>query len=293
MKVLLFLSLFFLSHHFLTAQETDTNFRKVITAFSWMPDGQSLILNILKLDKSEKLPPSPGKYQFHLNNKKLEKLPIDGSGLVAAPDGKSIAYLKRINNKPAIYLFDLSTGKERALVDDTLGKFSLSWSGDGKWLVYNISIGRGPGSKTEIMVYRLSTGEKKQITQSFPDKSYSPDWNPVNDQIAYYLEKGDGRDQIYLTDKNGSFHRNLTNDTTTLNYYPKWIDQSTIMYTEDPDKQMILRLKENKKEWLTGIKSSDTKYNGKANKVAYIENEVRLVLYDMRTKTNEVVLKIQ
>lgn len=277
----------------LNAQGTDTAFKKFITAFSWMPDGQSLILNIMKIDKAEKLPASATKYIFDIVSKTLKQMPIDGSGLAASPDGKSVAYFKRINNKPLLYLYDLEKNSEKVMVDDTLGKFSLTWSGDGKNLAYNINKGRGPSTQTEIVVYNLTSGEKKQITNSNPHKSYSPSWNPRNDQIIYYVEKGDGRDQIFLTDKNGSFHRNLTNDTTTLNYYPTWIDQSTILYTQDPDKQVVFQLNGNKKEVIAGVKTADAKYNARAGKIAYIENEVRLVLYDMKSKTNQVVFELK
>jgi len=293
MKSLLMGTTILLSSFTLNAQGTDTSFKKFITSFSWMPDGQSLILNIIKIDKAEKLPSSPTKYLFHLNTKTLKQLSIDGSGLAAAPNGKSIAYFKRINDRPAIYLYELSTGKEQPIVVDTVRKGALTWSGDGNNLAYNISEGSGPSSSVEIVVCNLSTGEKKQITKGSPHKCYSPSWNPVSDQIAYYLEKGDGRDQIYLTDKNGSFHRNLTNDTTTLNYYPTWIDQSTIIYTQDPDKQIVFQLNGNKKEAIAGIKTAEAKYNSKTGKIAYIENEVRLVLYDMKSKTNQVVLELK
>jgi len=291
MKAFPLLAAIILASSTLIAQ-TDSNFKKVITAFSWMPDGQSLILNIMKIDKAEKLPPVPGKYLFDIKSRNLKLLPIDGSGLIADPSGKSIAFIKRINNKPAIYLYQLATGIEKSLIDDTLSKFALTWSPDGNSIAYNSAQGPRDNRKTEIVVYNLLTKEKKQITNSTSYKSYSPSWSPFSDQILYYLEKGDSRDQIYLTDKNGSFHRNLTNDTSTLNYYPTWIDQNTILYTQDPDKQIILHLNGNKKETIEGIKSSDSKYNAKANKIAYIEDETRLILYDMKSKAKETFLDL-
>ena len=273
--------------------QTDSNFKKVITAFSWMPDGRSLILNIIKVDKAEKLPPVRGKYFFDIKTNGLKRLPIDGGGAVSDPSGKSIAFIKQINNKSAIYLYNISTGIEKPLVEDTLSKFALTWASDGNSIAYNIAEGPRENPKTEIVVYNLLTKEKKQITNSANDKSYSPSWSPFSDQILYYLEKGDSRDQIYLTDKQGSFHRNLTNDTTTLNYYPSWIDANRILYTQNPDKQMIFHLNENRREKIEGIKSSEARYNSKANKIAYVEDETRLILYDMKSKAKQTILDLE
>ena len=274
----------------LHSQEPDTNFTRRVTAFSWMPDGNSIILNIIKLHKTEKVPPVPSKYLLRIADKSFKRLSIDGSGLVASPDGKTVAYFKRVNSKVSIYHYDLLTGNDKALVEDSLRKFSLSWSGDGNSLAYNIAIGSGEKATTEIMVYNIITGEKKQITQSAPHKSYSPEWNPSNDQITYYLEKGDRRDQIYLTDKNGSFHKNLTYDTSTLNYYPSWIDETTILYTQNPDKQIMLHLSGNKKEAITGIASAQAKFNRQTNKIAYQDKEGRLMIYDLKSKVNTLLL---
>jgi Tol biopolymer transport system component len=291
MKAYFLFASIILSNVSLTAQ-SDSNFKKIISSFSWMPDGQSVILNIMKTDKAEKQPPVPGKYLCDIKTGNLNLLPINGSGLVADPNGKSIAYIKRINNKPAIYQYHLATGIERPLVDDTLSKFALTWSPDGNSIAYNIAEGPRDDPKTEIVVYNLLTKEKKQITNSGKDKSYSPSWSPFSNQILYYLEKGDGHDQIYLTDKNGSFHQNLSNDTTTLNYYPTWINQKTIMYTQDPGKQVILHLDSKKKEIIEAINSSEAKYNPKANKIAYVENENRLVLYDLKSGARQIVLDL-
>jgi len=291
MKAFISIAAVILTTSSITAQP-DSNFKKIISSFSWMPDGQSLILNIMKIDKAEKQPPVPAKYLCDVKTGKLNPLPINGSGLIADPNGKSIAYIKRINNKPAIYLYHLATGIEKPLVDDTLSKFALTWSPDGNFIAYNIAEGPRDDRKTEIVVYNLLTKEKKQVTSSGKNKSYSPSWSPYSDQILYYLEKGDGRDQIYLTDKNGSFHQNLSNDTTTLNYYPTWINQNTIMYTQDPGKQVILHLDSKKKEIIEAINSSEAKYNAKANKIAYVENENRLVLYDMKSGARQIVLDL-
>ncbi|MBK7223490.1 MAG: hypothetical protein IPH94_19965 [Saprospiraceae bacterium] len=42
---------------YLVTPKEDTLFEKRISAFTWMPDGKDLILNVLKVDRTEKTPP--------------------------------------------------------------------------------------------------------------------------------------------------------------------------------------------------------------------------------------------
>src|SRR5882757_422322 len=99
---------------------TDTNFVTIISAVNWMPDGKSLLLNIVKFDKTRKVPPVFGGYMFTIQNKKLESLGFTGGGRAASPDGKQIIFVKtNQNNKGDIYLYDLTTKKEAPLVIDT------------------------------------------------------------------------------------------------------------------------------------------------------------------------------
>jgi len=76
----------------------------------------------------------------------------------------------------------------------------------------------------------------KRITFSHGFSSYNPAWSPDKKPIAYYLEKGDGKDQLYVIKPGGSGAKNVTNDTLN-NYFPGWIGKNKIMYSQDlPDK---------------------------------------------------------
>jgi len=87
--------------------------------------------------------------------------------------------------------------------------------------MYTIShSGENENSIIDMCILDLATNKVKQITQSHPHKSYSPVWRPDSKKIVYYFEKGDGHDQVWLTDDEGSFHTNLANDITTHNYFP-------------------------------------------------------------------------
>src|SRR5258705_9581014 len=82
----------------------DSNFVTVITAANWMPDGKSLLLNVVKFDKTRKVPPVFKGFTFTLEGKKLDLLGFDGGSRAASPDGKKLVFVKtKENNKGDIY----------------------------------------------------------------------------------------------------------------------------------------------------------------------------------------------
>jgi Tol biopolymer transport system component len=273
----------------------DSNFVTVITAANWMPDGKSLLLNIVKFDKTRKVPPVFKGFNFNIEGKKLEPLGFDGGSRSASPDGKQLAYVKtKENNKGDIYLYDLVTKQETALVVDTFNKNSPNWSSDGKKIVYNReSNGRGRDATLEICVIDIKSKEIRQITESGKYKSYNPVWAPKGDQIVYYFEKGDNRDQIWLTNATGSFHANLTNDTATHNFYPSWIDKNTIVYTRSPNNIMTMKTDGSDKQKIEGITSFLVRYNPATKQVAYVtqQPDSKLMLYDWEKKTTTTLLE--
>src|SRR4030095_1475629 len=212
----------------------DTNYATRAVSAVWMSDGNSLLIAVVKYHKTDRQAPFSSKvFKYDLSSKQLTPLFENGSNLAPSPDGKTIAFLKRDDNKRTdIYFFNTVTKKETVFKTDTSRKNSLEWSPDGKNLLYNISHGgTGQHATIDICVLNIATKQIKQITQSGKNKSYDPNWCPDSKRIVYYLEKGDGHDQIWLTDINGSFHTNLTNDTTTHNYFASWFDGQTIFYT--------------------------------------------------------------
>ena len=274
-------------------QVSDTNYTNRVTSVTWMPDGKSLLFSVVKFHKHNDNALFFSKvFRYVFATGRILELFDNGSNLAPSPDGKTIAFLKRDDKRSAdIYLFDIENRQQSLLFSDTIKKNSLSWSPDGKKLVYNISHkGDKQDPIVDICVLNLPTKKVRQVTQSNPYKSYSPSWCPDSEKIAYYLEKGDGHDQIWLTDDEGSFHTNLTRDTTTHNYFPSWIDERTVFYTQSPDTIMTMRIDSGKRQKLEGINHYHAKYSAAAAMFAYVleDPENKVMIYDWK-KTEVLV----
>ena len=249
-----------------------------------------ILVSTIKMDGGRKSPPKFKSMIFDMKNKKLEPFVDDASNAVVSPDGKNIVYVKRSpDNRSDLYIYNIKSGKHSALADDTLNVSAPSWSSDGKYIAYNTFI-HSQRTGIEIVVMNVKTRETKQITSSGNFSSYSPVWSPKNNLIVYYLEKGDNHDQIYLTDSNGSFHKNLTNDMTTHNFYPSWMGDD-IIYTLAPRKIATIKTDGTKGPILEGIESFSAKYNPQLKKIIYLDDANNLMLYDVEKKTSEVLLE--
>ncbi|MBK8081519.1 MAG: DJ-1/PfpI family protein [Saprospiraceae bacterium] len=275
---------------YIITQKEDTLFEKRISAFSWMPDGKDIILNVLKVDKTGKKPPLPKKFRFNISSETIDLLPVEGGGLAVSPDGNSIAYIKQIKGQDQIYLYNLISKEDKPLVIDTLKKYAISWSTDGKNLAYNIQTGKGVNAKVEICTYNLKTNRVKQITENSPFRRYTPVWNPKNDKILYTMDKGDKRDQIYVTDKNGSFHTNLTNDTTTHNYSPIWENNESIVYVQAPSNIFTMKVDGSNKQIIEEVSTTQFNVNPVTNNLVYLDSEGNLMLYHLKYKTTKALI---
>ena len=120
--------------------KVDTNFATTAVSAVWMPNGKSLLIAVVKYHKRGQAPFTSKVFNYDLGTKQVTYLFDNGSNLAPSPDGKTIAFLKRDDNKRSdIYLYNTVTKKETVFKTDTSRKNSLEWSPDGKNLLYNIS----------------------------------------------------------------------------------------------------------------------------------------------------------
>jgi dipeptidyl aminopeptidase/acylaminoacyl peptidase len=113
------------------------------------------------------------------------------SGGFFSPDGRQLTYTANVDGNTNIYLYDLATGKARALplpkgLNEPVGA-ATAFSGDHSSLLYYHT---GAGSPGDLWVYTLADGKSHQLTHSLIGGVRSQDM--VEPFLVHYPSK-DGK----------------------------------------------------------------------------------------------------
>src|SRR5262249_49041595 len=113
-----------------------------------------------------------------------------------SPDGRQLAYVQSLHGRRSVRVLDLDTKQTRTLVElgDSSWAISLSWSGDGKRLLYE---------KTDalflprsLVAVNLADGKPEQLASvaadGSPRQQFSADGNSI-----YYTSRTDGVGTLY------------------------------------------------------------------------------------------------
>jgi TolB protein len=126
----------------------------------------------------------------------------NGSYLVLTPrfnpTAQMIAYMSYIGRKPAVYLFDLDSGRQEKLGDFPNMTFSPRFSPDGNKVIMSLE----KGGFSNIYVMDLRTRATTRLTYT-PGIDTSPSYSPDGKQITFESDRG-GSQQIYVMNSDGS-----------------------------------------------------------------------------------------
>jgi Tol biopolymer transport system component len=119
--------------------------------------------------------------------KLTENSPLGHQDPAWSADGKTLLYVKNARDgargTPAIYRYDVATGRSRALTGP--GYLAPSWSRDGRF----VAATRTDSFGTNVVILNAQTGTEVMRLTNDGD-SWSPVWSPKGDAIAYLHVEG-------------------------------------------------------------------------------------------------------
>lgn len=120
------------------------------------------------------------------------------------PTAQMIAYMSYVTGKPAVYLFDLETGRQEKLGDFPNMTFSPRFSPDGNFVAMSLE----QGGNSDIYIMDLRTRKTTRLTYG-PSIDTSPSFSPDGRQITFESDRG-GSQQIYVMNLDGSNVRRIS-----------------------------------------------------------------------------------
>jgi TolB protein len=132
----------------------------------------------------------------------------DGTWLVLTPrfhpTRDEIAFMSYANNRPRVYLFDLTSGHQSVLGDFANMTLAPRFSPDGSNVIMSVSDGGG----TDIVAVDLASRASRRLTSS-GSIDVSPCYSPDGTQIAFNSDRG-GDQQLYVMDASGGNVRRIS-----------------------------------------------------------------------------------
>lgn len=139
-----------------------------------------------------------------------------------SPSGNQLAYVSFQTKKPAVYVHELATGKQRLIASFKGSNSAPTWSPDGRSIALTLS--RDGGSQLYVM--DANGGEPKRLMQS-PAIDTEPVYTPDGKTIYFVSDRG-GSPQIYRVPAGGGNAERVTfsgsyNISPALSSDGKWL----------------------------------------------------------------------
>jgi TolB protein len=121
-----------------------------------------------------------------------------------APSQQSIVYMSYVNNRPAIYVYDIGSGRQRLVVQNANLTFAPRFSPDGRFILFSMA----QGGNTDI--YRVSSGggTPQRLTTS-PGIDTGGSYSPDGSRIVFESDRSGGQ-QIYVMNADGSNQQRIS-----------------------------------------------------------------------------------
>jgi len=147
-------------------------------------------------------------------------------GVTWSPDGRRIA-LSSYDSRTAtsgLWLADVATGQVSSLPAGPGPAGPLSWSPDGKQLLFTATQGN------DTLVYALEIGQAEPVQLFARSGAFESDWSPDGKTLVFSAADANSQFQLFEVNADGSGEKQLTaSDTSKAS--PRWSeDGSTIAF---------------------------------------------------------------
>ena len=115
-----------------------------------------------------------------------------------SPDQKSIVYMSYLNDRPAIYVYDIGTARQRLVVNNPSLTFAPRFSPDGRWILFSMAV----AGNTDLYRVAASGGSPQRLTNG-PGIDTGGSYSPDGTRIAFESDRS-GSQQIYVMGADGS-----------------------------------------------------------------------------------------
>jgi Tol biopolymer transport system component len=249
----------------------------VVHDLCWSANGRVLFFSARSFAADRPDDPEQGwsVFRYEIGSRAPVRIAPAALGVSCDPSGTRLAVARLAGKTRDLYLLDRD-GKDLArLTQDPGDELDATWSADGKQLAFEHRAG------AEREIYLVSPGGLGPRRISSGGNAGAPSWSPDNLHIAYCLDAGDGKAQIWLMNADGTDPRNLTRDTLN-NVSPSWMPDGRVVYSSGmrgaPTRILTIDVDGSEKRPVPGLEAECARFSRDGTRVAYFGREPVLVI---------------
>lgn len=121
-----------------------------------------------------------------------------------APNQQSIVYMSYVGDQPAIYVYDLGSGRQRKVVQGVSLTFAPRFSPDGRQILFSMA----QNGNTDLYRVAAAGGSPQRLTNS-PGIDTGGSYSPDGSRIVFESDRG-GSQQLYVMNADGSNQRRIS-----------------------------------------------------------------------------------
>ncbi len=121
-----------------------------------------------------------------------------------APNQQSIVYMSYVGDRPAIYVYDIGSGRQRQVVPPGNLTFAPRFSPDGRYILFSMAV----GGNTDVYRVSASGGQPQRLTNA-PGIDTGGSYSPDGSRIVFESDRSGGQ-QLYVMNADGSDQRRIS-----------------------------------------------------------------------------------